>query len=90
MPRNFAFLVAISQPETFLQQSFDCHWKLGGRGGSYLNHLATSPDQVFQAALMRRLRKAIETPRSVMHQKTGVSSPRIADASAYPRCGSIT
>src|ERR1039457_759449 len=37
-----------------------------------LDHLATAPDQVLQAALMKRPFKSIETSRSVMHQKTGV------------------
>src|ERR1700736_2987681 len=69
---NCTLLVAITQPETPLQQGFHRQRKLGGSRGGNLNHLAATPDQVLQAALMKRLRKPVETPRSVMQQKTGV------------------
>src|ERR1700693_5435977 len=59
MGRKLAPLVAIAQPEAVLQQSFDRHRKSGGRRGSHRDHFATPPDQVFQAALMKRLLKAI-------------------------------
>jgi hypothetical protein len=55
-----------------LQQCLDGQGELGGCRGGHLNHLATTPDQMLQAALMKRLSKSIETTRSVMHQKTGV------------------
>jgi hypothetical protein len=71
MRGNLALLVAISQSEALLQQGFNRQGELGGCGGGHLDHLATAPDQVLQAALMR-LCKPIETSRSVMHQKTGV------------------
>src|ERR1035438_9543431 len=72
MRGNLALLVAISQSEALRQQGFNRQGELGGCGGGHLDHLATAPDQVLQAALMKRLCKPIETSRSVMHQKTGV------------------
>src|ERR1022692_4627945 len=72
MRGNLALLVAISQSEALLQQCFNRQGELGGCGGGHLDHLATAPDQVLQAALMKRLCKPIETSRSVIHQKTGV------------------
>src|ERR1039457_6879128 len=72
MRGNLALLVAISQSESLLQQCINRQGELGGCRGGHLDHLATAPDQVLQAALMKRPFKSIETSRSVMHQKTGV------------------
>src|ERR1039458_846856 len=65
-------LMAIAQAESLLQQCLNRQGELGGCRGGHLDHLATAPDQVLQAALMKRPFKSIETSRSVMHQKTGV------------------
>jgi len=72
MRGDLAVVVAISQAEALLQQRFDRQREWGGSRGGDLHHLATTPDRVLQAALMKRLRKTIETTRSVMHQKTGI------------------
>src|SRR5438128_2232135 len=64
-------LMAIAQPESLLQQGLDRQGKWGGSRGGDLDHLAATPDQVLQAALMKRLRKSIETTGSVMQKKTG-------------------
>src|SRR5438105_875575 len=65
-------LMAIAQPESLLQQSLDRQGELGGSRGGDLDHLAATPDQVLQAALVKRLRKSIETTSSVMQKKTSV------------------
>lgn len=57
---NLAPLVAISQPETLLQQRFDRQGELGGGRRGDMDHLAAAPDQVLQAALVKRLLKPIE------------------------------
>ena len=72
---DFTLLVAIPQPESLLQQRLDRQWELGGSRGGHLDHLAATSDQVFQAALMKRLLKSIEATRSVMHQKSVVILP---------------
>src|ERR1700730_3451238 len=64
--------MAIAQAESLLQQGLDGQGELGGGRGGNLDHLAATPDQVLQAALMKCLRKSIETTRSVMYQKAGV------------------
>ena len=67
-----SFPMAISQPESLLQQGFDGQGEWGGCRRGDPDHFATTPHQVLQAAWMKRLLKPIETSRSVMHQKTVV------------------
>ena len=70
-----AGLMAIAQAEPLLQQGLDRQGEWGGCGGGDLDHLAAAPDQVFQAALMKRFLKSMETSGSVVHQKTVVVLP---------------
>ena len=72
MRRNGSSLVTIPQAKALLQQCLDRPRKSGGRRGGHLDHLPATTDGVLQATLMKRLRKPIETPRPVVHQKTRV------------------
>jgi len=68
---NCASLITIPPAEALLQQCLDRPGKLGGCRGGHLDPLTATTDRVLQAALMKRLRKPVETSRPVVHQKTG-------------------
>src|ERR1017187_5373752 len=67
-----SFPMAISQPESLLQQGFDGQGEWGGCRRGDPDHFATTPHQAIQAALMKRLPKPLDTSCFVMNQKTVV------------------
>ena len=72
MRRNCSSLVTIPQAEALLQQGLGARGNEAAARGGHLDQLPATTDRVLQATLMKLLRKPIETPRPVVHQKTRV------------------